>query len=76
MNAATPSELVRVYTASLKNFGRGDPKVVSRNQPKTSVGRPGMESMIMLITMILITSMIEEKQYIRRGSDAIISKMR
>ena len=38
----------------------GDLKVVSRNQPKTSVGRPGIESMAMLMTMILITSMIEE----------------
>ena len=72
MNAATPSELVRVYTASIKKFGRGDPKVISRNQPKTSVGRPGIESMAMLMTMILITSMIKEDQYIRRGSDSII----
>ena len=57
-----------------KKIGREDPKVVSRNQPKTSEGRPGMESMAMLMTMILITSMIEENPYIRRGSDSIIKK--
>jgi hypothetical protein len=46
--------------------------VVSRNQPKTSVGKPGMESIAMLMTMMLITSMIEENQYIHRGNDSII----
>ena len=39
---------------------------------KTSVARPEIESMAVLMIMMLITSMIEEHQYIHRGSDSFI----
>ena len=41
---------------------------------KTSVGRPGIESMAILMTITLITSMIEKHKYIRRRSNSVILK--
>ena len=38
------------------------------------MARPGIESMAMLMTIILMTSMIGEHQYIHRSSDSVFFK--
>ena len=38
------------------------------------MARPGIESMAMLMTIMLMTSMIDEHNYIHRGSDSVLFK--